>query len=102
MEKKTVSLEEQETTINLYPRTASPTCDIYSSESATIKRILRYAKLYPNECKIEKEDAYGVQATCPRDWFSYKPPRRLTSPMSEERRKAAVERLSAARAAKQE
>ena len=102
MEKKSVSVEEQETTFNLYPKITGTSCDIYSCEPAMIKRIKKYAERYPQELKIEKEDAYGIFASCPRDWFPFKPPRRLTSPMSEERKKAAAERMAAVRAAKSE
>lgn len=102
MEKKSVSIEEQETTFNLYPKASDALCDIYSCEPAMIKRIKKYAERYPEEFKIEKEDNYGIFANCPRDWFPFRPPRRLTSPMTEERKKAAAERMAAARSAKSE
>lgn len=90
MEKMHTSLEEQESTINLYPKSQGNS-EFYSCEPALMKRVKKWAEMYPEEFIIEKEDEIGIFANAPRDWFSIRPPRRLT--MSPEQRAAASERM---------
>jgi len=85
-----VSLEEQETTINLYPKAVDKS-EIYSCEPNVKKKMLEYAEKYPDEFVITKQDEVGIFASVPRDWFKFKPPRRLT--MTPEQRAAAAERM---------
>lgn len=89
----TISLEEQETTINLYPRVVDKS-EIYSCEPNVKKKMLEYAEKYPDEFVITKQDELGIFASVPRDWFKIKPPRRLT--MTPEQRAAAAERMKKA------
>ena len=83
------SIEEQETTINMYPKSMGD-CDIYTSEPYTKKKFRKLAEKYP-EFVIEKEDEIGIFAHAPRDWFKISPPRRLS--MTPEQRAAVAERL---------
>lgn len=93
-----LTLEEQETTFNLYPKKSGYLCDIYSSTPTDIALIKKYAEEYPNEITITKEDDISIEAKAPREWFRLKPPTHRT--MTEEQKQALRDRLAAQRAAK--
>ena len=94
MGKHKINSCEQETTFNLYPKSAG-LCEIYSCEPVMIKKIRKYIEEYPDEVILDKEDEIGIFAYAPRRWFKFSPPRRST--MTEEQRKAAGDRLRAMR-----
>ena len=89
MKRTRVSLEEQETTINLAPLDIAAT--VYSSDPAVVKRLYSYAQDYPEQCMISRDDGYGVICELPKDWISYKP--RKKRQLSENQRQAAIKNL---------
>lgn len=76
MKKMSVSIDEQETTMNVFPKAAGIPCEIYSSIPSEVTRIKKYAEQYPDEVVITKEDEIGIFATAPAKWFKFTPPRR--------------------------
>ncbi len=99
MEKHPVALDEQESTINKYPKCFDGWADFYSSIPAEIKRFRKYAEQFPDAVKITSEDAYGICGKMQSSWVVIRPPRKRN--MTEDQLNAAKERLAAARAAKQ-
>ena len=91
------TLEEQETTFNLYPKKSGYQCEIYSCTPSDIALIKKYAKEYPNDIIIIREDDISIDAKAPREWFKMKPPTHRK--MTEEQKQALRERLAAQRAA---
>ena len=94
--RKSVSMEEQETNITLCPLDEDAT--VYSCVPAVVKRIYKYAAEYPDKCRIDHDDGYGVICYVPPDWISFKP--RKKRQMTEEQRAASAARLAAMREAK--
>ncbi len=93
-----VSLKEQETTYNLYPKASGYPCEIYSCIPSEVAQIRKFAEQYPEEFRIVKEDQIAIFAEAPREWFKLKPPTRRN--MTEEQKQALRDRLAAARESK--
>ena len=93
IEKKAVPLDEQETTINIYPNPISKTAEIYTCMTTMIVKLKKLAENRPNEVKITKEDAYGLFAEVPAKWVKITPSRIL----SEEEKQALRDRFATSR-----
>ncbi len=91
MGKKKISLAEQETTYNLYPKKSGYPCEIYTCVPSEINQIRNLAAQYP-DLRITKEDACGIFAEAPREWFRLRPPTRRK--MTEEQKQALRDRLA--------
>ena len=92
-----VALEEQETTVNIYPSQIQDFAEIYSSIPATIKKLRKFAEENPDEVKIQKEDGVGLFAQVPAKWVQIRKPKQMN--LTDEQRAAAAERLRNARVA---
>ena len=90
-----VSLAEQETTFNIFPKKSGYPCSIYTCIPSEIARVKKYAEQYPDEVRITKEDEIGIFADAPASWFKFKPPTRRN--MTEEQKQALRERFAAAK-----
>lgn len=98
VERKSVPLLEQETTIGLDPVNRDQ-ASVYSSVPAMINSLYKYKKKYPDLVVIEKDDGYGVQALVPASWVSCKPRKKRV--LSDEQKARAAENLRKAREAKE-
>ena len=92
-------IEEQETTINLFPAGISDNAEVYTSMPHIAKRLRKLYQSHKDQMKLN-DDGYYVSATVPRSWIKIQPKR--PNNMTEEQRQKTKERLAAARAAKQE
>lgn len=92
-----VSLEEQETTINIYAQ--EEWADYYTCIPREIRRLKGFAESDPDDVIIEKEDGYGIFAKVKASWFPMRRPRRSRK-LTDEERQANLERLKAALEAK--
>ena len=95
-----VSIEEQETTMNVFPKASGIPCEIYSCIPTEVAKIKKYAEKYPDELTIIKEDDIGIFATAPAKWFRFAPP--IKRNYSEEQKQALRERAKVAREKKRE
>ena len=96
--KRPYQIDEQETTINVFPATISGDAEVYSCIPQMIKRLRQLHTRYPDDVSIlEKQGA--VTATVPRGWIKIQPKRKCT--LSEEQKRANAERLRAVRESKQ-
>lgn len=93
---KSVSVEEQETSISLSPQ--DRTAVVYSSVPGTIMKLYRYAMEHPAECQIESDDGYGVICNMPVDWIKFQPRKKRT--YSEEQKKEMAKRLALSKTSK--
>ena len=93
------TLDEQETTINMFPANVSETAEIYTCIPFVMTRLINLQKAYPNEVAVVEGDGY-LNATVPRSWIKIQPKRKCN--LSDERRKEIAENLNAAKKAKQE
>lgn len=92
-QKMKVSLAEQESTYNIYPKASGYPCEIYSCIPSEIAKIKKYAEQYPDEVRITKEDQIGIFAEAPKEWFRFRPPTHRH--MTEEQKQALRVRLAA-------
>lgn len=95
-----VSLDEQETVINYYPKKISEDAEIYTSDPVVVKKLRKLVANDPENAVIISEDEYGLMMTVPRSWIKISAPRKLK--MTDEQRSAAADRLRLAREAKKE
>ncbi len=95
MDKINVSLEEQETTISLFPKQVLEKAEIYSCIPSTMNRLRKYAEQFPDDVKVTREDQIGIFVNVPASWVTIRRPRQVI--LSDEQRAAAAERLQAAR-----
>ena len=95
-----VHLEEQETTINIYPKAYSEWCSYYSSNPRDILKYKKLMEKYPEYVKIDREDSIGIFGVIHRSFIpGLRPPRKLT--MSAEQRQAMSLRMKALQAKKE-
>lgn len=88
-----IPIYEQETTINLFPSQISKTAEVYTCMPSMVTKLRELAADRPDIAKIVSETDRSVLAEVDRSCVKISPPRRL----SDEQRKAASERLAAAR-----
>ena len=93
-----IPLEEQETTINLYPPQVSKTAEVYTCMPVTMKKLKKLASDRPELARITSDNGVQLTAEVDRSCIKIQPKRRV----SEQQRQAAAERFAAARAAKEE
>ena len=93
-----ISIEEQETIINLYPRKIKETADVYSSDQKIKKKLENLRQKTDGDVVVTKSDDISIQAEVPRNWIKISPPRKVN--MSEEQKQKSAERLRAAREAR--
>lgn len=98
IERKSVSLLEQETTIGLDPVNRDQAY-VYSSVPAMINNLYKWRDEYPGMVTLEKDDGYGVQALVPSSWVSCKPRKKRV--LSDEQKARAAENLRKAREARE-
>lgn len=79
------SLEEQEMTINVYPRQVSPVAEVYTSIPHWANRLKKLHKKRPDDMSVRELDT-GLFATVPLDWVKISPTRQIV--MTEEQREA--------------
>lgn len=95
MTKSNVSLDEQETVINMFPGQVQNYANIYSCIPATMNRLRKLAASDPDCVRIEKEDDIGIFAQVPSSWISIRKPKKMS--LTAEQRAAAGARLALAR-----
>lgn len=100
MARTTVSLEEQETTISIFPSQIQDYAEVYTCMPGMMRKLRKFAETDPEEVKIEREDDIGLFAHVPARWIQIRKPKQMH--MSEEQREAAAERLREARMKKEE
>ena len=59
------TVDEQETTINMFPANVSETAEIYTCIPFMMQRLVDLQKEYPNDVAIVEGDGY-IDATVPR------------------------------------
>lgn len=94
MIKSSYGMDDQETTINMYPASVSKTAEVYTCIPAMMQRLINLQKEYPSEVAIIDGNGY-IDATVPRDWIKIQPKRRCN--MTDEQRRKAAERLNKAK-----
>ena len=94
MERKFVSLDEQETVINMEPRNRE--AEIYSCDPKVVKKLTRYLQENPEDCHLISDDGYGICVKVPVSWIKYRPVKKRV--MTDEQKAAAADRLRSARA----
>lgn len=95
MSKVSVSLDEQETIICMYPKQIQDFAEVYSCIPAVMNRLRKLAGSDPDCVRIEKEDDIGLFAQVPASWICIRRPRKVI--MTDEQKAAAAARLTAAR-----
>lgn len=95
-----VTLDEMETTINLFPSQVQQHAEIYSSTSAMIRKLRKLASDNPADVVIEKEDEIGIFVQVPAKWIQIRKPKQMH--YSDEQRTEAAARLAAAREKRKE
>ena len=90
-------LDEQETTINVFPAVISNKAEIYTCIPHMIQLLRKLCEEYPDEVTIIEHDGY-IDATVPRSWIKVQPKRKCT--LSDEQKKANAERLASYRTTK--
>ena len=90
------TLDEQETTINVYPAQIQQQAEVYSCIPATMRKLRKLAAENPDEVLIEKDDGLGIFAQVPARWIQIRKPRRVQ--LTAEKKAEAASRLAAARA----
>ena len=104
--KSPYSIDEQETTINMFPAVVSKTAEIYTCIPNMVEKIRKLAKEYPESVAIldTGEDPFDisgyVRATVPREWVKIQPKRKCN--MTPEQKQALVDRMNAGKAKKEE
>ena len=93
------SLDEQETTINVFPKAVSEHASIYTCIPSMVQRIKKLYESYPDDVTFV-EYAGGVQASVPRGWIKIQPKRKCT--LTEEQKLANAARLATMRKGKAE
>ena len=98
--KSQCAIDEQETTINLFPGgTNDNLAEVYSSMPHIVKKLKKLKSAHPDLVAV-KEDGYYIFAKVPREWIKIQPKR--ANKMTDEQKAATRERLAAAKLAKQE
>lgn len=97
--KRNIPLDEQETTINLFPRKLNDRAEIYSSDPLMINRLTKLMAKHPGEVSVLHEDQYGMTVSVSQKWIKISAPRKVN--MTDDQRRASAERLRAAREVKQ-
>ena len=64
-DRRSVSADEQETTINFFPPSISSVVNVYSCIPSEIRYYLRMAEEYPEDVKIVRDDGYGIDVELP-------------------------------------
>jgi hypothetical protein len=91
-----ITLDEQETILNITPAQISSRISVYSSISADMRYYKKLAVDHPAEVSVIREDEYGIEIQIPSSWFRRpKPPNKRQ--VSDEQRAAMAARLAAAR-----
>jgi len=91
-----IPIDEQETTINIFPAQITKKAEIYSCVPSMVSRLKKLAANRPDAVRILDEDNLSVTVEVDRSCIKISPKRLI----SDEQRKAASERLAAARAKK--
>lgn len=97
--KSPYTVDEQETTINMFPANVSESAEIYTCIPFMMQRLLNLRKEYPEDVALIEGDGY-IDATVPRSWIKIQPKRKCN--LSDERRKEIAANLNAAKQAKKE
>lgn len=90
-----VSLDEQETTITIYPSQVQNYAEVYSCIPGMMKKLRKLAADNPDDVRIEKEDDIGIFVQVPAKWIRIRRPKQVH--LSEEQREAAAERMRLSR-----
>lgn len=85
--KQPISLEEQETVINI--DYVAKTAYVYTCHSPTVKKIYKLAEEYPDDVHIVRDDSYGILINVPMKWIAIKTPKKVTN----EQKQAMAERM---------
>lgn len=92
------SINEQETTINVFPKAVSDKAEIFTCIPTMMDRMRKLAKEYPTDVCIREEDG-ALFCTVPIGWVKVAPKRKCT--LTEEQKAANAARLAAYREVKQ-
>lgn len=90
-------MEEQELTINMYPKNVMSRVEVYSSIPHMNKRFRKMAKDHPEQIEITKDNGNDLFCFLDRGCVKISP-RRV---MSEEQKQASAKRLAEARVKKE-
>lgn len=94
---KNIPLEEQETTITMYPKSIQDRAEIYTCETSRIAKLKKLATENPDEVKIAQADGYGILVSLPLKWINIRKP--VKRNLTDEQRQALSERMKARLAA---
>ena len=92
------ALEEQETTINVFPKAVSDRALVFTCIPNMVKRIKKLHDDYPDDVILNEGDGF-VDASVPRGWVKIQPKRKCT--LTEEQKRANADRLAALRSKKE-
>lgn len=84
--------DEQETTINMFPKTVSSKAEIFTCIPTEITKLRKLASEYPSEVAL-KEDDGCIFCTVPVSWVRISPKRKCN--LTQEQKQANAERLKA-------
>lgn len=90
-----VTLDEMETTISLFPSQVQNYAEVYSCIPGMVKKLRKLAAANPDDVKVEKEDDVGIFVQVPAKWIQIRKPKQMN--YSDEQRVEAAARLAAAR-----
>ena len=93
------SLDEQETTINVFPKAVSEQANVYTCIPTMIQRLKKLHDNYPDEVSVIESDG-SIHATVPRGWIKIQPKRKCT--LTEEQKIANAARLASMRKSRTE
>lgn len=99
--KERISLDEQETILNIVPAQISDRVSVYTCIPADVKYFRKLASEHPDEAVIIKADGYGLEIEIPASWYRRPKPHKKRQ-MTDEQREATAARLSAARQKRRE
>ena len=94
--KQSCPIDEQETTINIFPKSVSDKAEIFTCIPSMMNRLRKLAVNHPDEVALREEDMC-IFCTLPVGWIRIAPKRQCT--LTEEQKRANAERLAAYREA---
>ena len=97
-EKVIMAAEDTETCINYSQAQIGNWAEVYTTDKTIMRRYDKFAKNFPDYCRLIKEDKYSMTFSVhPKCVSLYPKAPRKGKPMSEEQKKLAAERFAAYR-----
>ena len=85
------SIDEQETTINIFPSAVSKQAEIFTCIPLMMKKLRKLAGEYPSDVSLAEHDGC-ITATVPVGWVRVMPKRKCN--LTDEQKRANTERLA--------